>query len=97
VSVVDIGKEAVAGFAAGDGTVGTTAAQLPDHQVLKHVVVRANGGNANIVMVGHSHDAVATGFVLAAGEQTPPIYVDDLGKVWVQGGAASQGYSWICS
>ncbi len=95
--VVQIGKEAVATFAAGDGTVGTAAAQLPGGAVLKHVVVRANAGNSNVIMVGQSAAAVPNGFVLAAGEQTPPIYVDDLSKVWLLGGAASQGFSWIAS
>lgn len=94
----ELGKESVASFAAGDGTVGTSSAvQLPGRTVLKHVVVRANGGNTNIVMVGHSEATVAAGFVLAAGEETPPIYVDDLSKIWVLGGAASQGFSWIAS
>lgn len=95
--VVQIGKEAVASFQAGDGTVGVSPAALPGGAVLKHVVVRANGANTNVIMVGHSSDAVANGFVLAKGEQTPPIYVDDLSKVWLQGGAASQGFSWIAS
>jgi hypothetical protein len=97
VGTVDIGKEAVPEFATGNGTIGTSADHLPQHAVRKHVVVRANGGNANIVQVGHSADAVANGFILSAGQMTPPIYIDDLSKVWVLGGAASQGYSWIAS
>lgn len=95
--VVQIGKESLADFAAGDGIVGTAAAQLPGRTVVKHVVVRANGGNSNVVMVGNSAAQAAIGFVLAAGEQTPPIYIDDLSKIWVIGGAATQGYSWIAS
>ncbi len=95
--ITQIGKESLATFAAGDGTVGLSAAQLPGREVLKHVVVRANGGNANVIMVGHSADAVGTGFILSAGQMTPPIYVDDLSKIWVVGGAASQGFSWIAS
>lgn len=96
--VIDIAKEAISTFAAGDGTIGLTPTQLtPGGQVNKHVVVRANGGNSNVIMVGPSAAAVGAGFVLAAGNQTPPIYVDDLSKVWLLGGAAAQGYSWIAS
>ena len=97
MGTVKIGQESQAGFAAGDGTIGTTEEALPAFPVMKHVVIRANGGNGNIIMVGHSQAAVANGFVLAAGERTPEIYVDDLSKIWIKGGAASQGYSWIAS
>ena len=55
MNVVQIGKEAVASFAAGDGTVGATPATLtPGGAVNKHVVVRANAGNTNVIMVGPS-------------------------------------------
>lgn len=97
MGTVRIGQESQAGFAAGDGTIGTAEASLPAYPVMKHVVVRANGGNSNIIMVGHGQSAVANGFVLAAGERTPEIYVDDLSKIWIKGGAAAQGYSWIAS
>lgn len=96
--VIDIAKEAISTFAAGDGTIGTTPGKLtPGGQVNKHVVVRANAGNTSVIMVGTSALAAPNGFVLAAGEQTPPIYVDDLGKIWLVGGAAAQGFSWIAS
>jgi len=95
--ITAIGKEAVAGFMAGDGSVDTSAIQLPGAEVMKHVVVRANGGNSNIIMVGHSKDAVASGFILSAGQMTPPIYVDDRKKVWLIGSADGQGFSWISS
>jgi hypothetical protein len=94
---LQIGKEAIASFAAGNGSVGTSAAQLPGGAVSKHVVIRASAGNGNVVMVGQSADTVASGFVLAAGEQTPPICVDDLSKLWVKGGASSQAYSWLAN
>ena len=93
---IDIAKEAIASFSAGSGTVGTSPVQLPGGLVKKHVVIKANAGNTNVVMVG-GPNTVASGFVLAAGEQTPPIYVDDLGKIWVKGGAASQSFSWLAS
>lgn len=98
MNVVQIGKEAVASFAAGDGTVGATPATLtPGGAVNKHVVVRANSANTDVIMVGHSAQAVANGFVLKAGDQTPPIYVDDLAKVWLLGAASNPGFSWIAS
>jgi hypothetical protein len=86
MSVVEIVKESLPSWAAGDGTVGTTPAKLGSLPVLKHVIVRANGGNgSDKVMVGHSAAAAAAGFVLASGVRSPPIYVDDLAKVWVVG------------
>lgn len=61
----------------------------------KYVVIRANGANANVITVGHSVADVGNGFILSAGQQSPPIYVDNLNKVYLVGGAADQGYSWI--
>jgi hypothetical protein len=96
MSVVNIAQEALAdGFNAGNDTVGQTEQQLGDaYPVRKHIVVRAATGNTDFVYVGRKGNAV-NGFVLDGGEQTPPIYVDDVSKVFVIGGAASQTYSWI--
>lgn len=63
--------------------------------VKKYVMLRANGANNNVIMVGHSAAWVSDGFILAAGQQSPAIYVDNLAKVYIVGGAADQGYSWI--
>ena len=63
--------------------------------VKKYVMLRANGANGNVIMVGHSAAEVGDGFILSAGQQSPAIYVDDLNKVYIVGGAADQGYSWI--
>lgn len=63
--------------------------------VRKYVMVRANGANPNVIMIGHSLADVANGFILSAGQQSPPIYVDNLNKVYIIGGAAGQNYSWI--
>jgi hypothetical protein len=83
----------VASFSAGNGTVGTTPQQLSIAcDVLKHVVVRASSGNNSTITVGPTS---ATGFILAAGEQTPPIYVNDISKILVVGGMADQNYSRI--
>lgn len=63
--------------------------------VKKYVMLRANGANGNVIMVGHSAAEVGDGFILSAGQQSPPIYVCDLNKLYLVGGAADQGYSWI--
>jgi hypothetical protein len=63
--------------------------------VKKYVMLRANGANGNVIMVGNRADNAEDGFILSAGQQSPPIYVDDLAKVYIVGGAADQGYSWI--
>jgi hypothetical protein len=97
MSVVNIAETALAdGFHAGNGTVGATEAKISAvaFPIRKHLVVRADKNNTNTVIVGTPGDA-ANGFVLNAGEQTPPIYVDSTDKVRVIGGAASQSYSWV--
>jgi len=64
-------------------------------EVKKYVMLRANGANASVIMIGHTSAAVTDGFILSAGQQSPPIYVDNLNKLYIVGGAADQGYSWI--
>ena len=63
--------------------------------VKKYVMVRANGANGNVIMIGHSPAGAVDGFILSAGQQSPTICVDQLNKVYLVGGAADQGYSWI--
>lgn len=63
--------------------------------VKKYVMLRANGANGNVIMVGHSTAGAGDGFILSAGQQSPPIHVDNLNKLYVVGGATDQGYSWI--
>lgn len=63
--------------------------------VKKYVMLRANGANGNVIMVGNRADNAEDGFILSAGQQSPPIYVQDLNKVYIVGGAADQSYSWI--
>jgi len=97
---MDIQKESLPEFIARNGSVGTTAAKLTGSvgfPVRKHVVVRADSGNASTVKVSHSEVDAANGFILAAGQQSPPIYIDDTSKIWVLGGAAAQGFSWVAS
>lgn len=94
---VDIGHESQPQFFCGDGTIGTSGAKLIAFPVRKHVVIRANAGNGSTIIVAHSEAALANGFTLSAGQMTPPIYIDELSKIWIKGGASSQGYSWIAS
>lgn len=99
MTVVHIGREtSPEGFRAGNGTVDTTPTQLDvGCPTLKHVVIRANAANTNTITFNATEASAADGFVLAAGETSPPIYVDDANKVWIVGGAASQGFSWIAN
>jgi hypothetical protein len=78
------------------GTCNATPKRLKDGSFpLKHyVVVRANTSNTKAICVGNS-DCANTGFILAAGEQTPPLPIDNLNKVWVVSTEGDQGYSWI--
>lgn len=61
----------------------------------KYIMLRANGANGNVIMVGNTADNADNGFILSAGQQSPPIYVDNLNKLYIVGGAADQGYSWV--
>lgn len=97
--VFSIGKESVEhSFMSGHGTVGTSEVPLSSmpFEVLKHVVIRAKGDNGGEIFVGPVGHA-ATGFELAAGEQTPPIYVDDLSRIGLIASEAGQGFSWVAN
>lgn len=98
MSVVNIGKEAVAEFMAGNGTVGESEVHITtvDFPVLKHVVIVADPDNAGTISVGPFGRA-GTGFVLKAGVATPPIYIDQTWKVGVVASEADQNYSWIAN
>ncbi len=90
-------EETHAEFAAGHGSVNQVAAQLSTLAIpaYKHVKVKADLTNSNNIYVGHSSAVSATnGFLLDAGEEVT-IHVDRLNKIWVVGGADSQGYSWL--
>lgn len=86
-------------FQAGQGTVGAASQPLAavgaSHTVLRYVVIKADLTNTNDVFVGPNGVSAGSGFRLDAGEVTPPIPIDELSKVYVIGGAASQGYSWL--
>ena len=50
--------------------------------VKKYVMLRANGANGNVVMVGHTAAGAVDGFILSAGQQSPAICVDQLNKMY---------------
>lgn len=79
---------------AGNGTVGTTEAKISEINwpLRKHIVIRSATDNNSTIAVGPPG---ANGFVLAAGESTPPMHVDSTDRVRVIGGAAGQNFSWL--
>jgi hypothetical protein len=99
MSTINVANQSVSSWNAGHGSVGETAQALSTGApaVKKHIVVRADAGNSGTITVGPNAGAASGGFVLGAGEQTPPIFVDDLKKVWVVGSGSDQAYSWVCS
>lgn len=82
-------------FRVGHGTVGLTPAKISDINwpVAKHIVIRADSGNGNVLYVGRPED-MANAFPLAAGQEVR-VFVDETDKVNVQGGAAGQAYSFM--
>ncbi len=94
---MDIQKETVEEFKSGHGSVGTSAAQVSEHalRAVKGVKIKADLGNSDNVYVGYDDTVTNTnGYQLDAGEEVT-IEIDALNKVWVYGGASSQGYSWL--
>lgn len=58
-----------------------------------HELPRA--GNAGNIYVGGSNVSSANGFVLAAGEETPPLNVDNLTDVYIDADNNGEGISYI--
>ena len=80
----------------GHGTVGAVEQALDtiDWPLRKYVVIKARIGNSGTITVGRPGDA-ASGWILAAGESTPPIPVDHTGFLAVTGSGAGQNYNWF--
>jgi hypothetical protein len=91
---MNIVKESVPRSFAGQGSVGTIEQQLPDIPILKNIVIRAANSNLSWIAVGNPNAAL-NGFILQAGEQTPPIYTDS--ALAIIGGSDGQQFSWIAS
>lgn len=96
MSVVSISKESLPNFLAGNGSIGTTEGKISavNFPVRKHIKVRADKNNTDTVFVGPPGNAV---FALAAGEESPPFFVDQTDKVAIVGGAANQAYTWLAN
>ena len=92
-----VGSETMHNWQAGNGTVGETPAQLfpAAFRVYKSVVIRANAGNSGTLSIGDNSSRADGGFILAAGDTSPEIKINDLSKVWLIGSAADQAYSWL--
>jgi len=93
---VSIAREAGAQFKTGHGVAGVAKSQVVavETPIEKYVEIKADLTNTNNVFVGLNNVLTTTGYMLDAGELIR-IPIDDLSKVWVIGGAAAQGYSWI--
>jgi hypothetical protein len=98
MSTIKIGDETMPEWQAGNGTIGETAGQIFNSAfaVHKHVVIRADSANSGTITLGNSAIRASAGFILKAGDTSPPIYIDDLSKVWLIGSASGQNYSWLC-
>lgn len=96
---MDIEQITVQEFQFGHGVVGTAAQQITElsFRAKKYVKVKADLTNGNNVYVGGStvaNTGDTQGYTLDAGEEVE-IPIDYANKVWVIGGAADQGYSWL--
>jgi hypothetical protein len=95
LSNIEIGRESVEQWFSGNSTVGTTPKQLHSGQAIyKHVRIRAHSG---VITIGDSSLRAGSGFILAAGDLSPPIFVDDLSHLWIVGDASGRSYSWCAA
>jgi hypothetical protein len=100
---VDIFQVTVPEFRTGHDVVDETAVPLVRDgsgnalafPAKKHVKVKADLANDNNIYVGHDANVAAPGGYELDGGEEVDIEVDSTDKVWVIGGAADQGYSWL--
>lgn len=98
MSLVNIGRESGPDFSAGSGVVDTTPQPLgPPTPVRKRVVVRAARSNNGNIRLGSTAESASDGYLMENGRVSPPIYVDDVNKIFVVAEAPGQVYSWIAS
>ena len=98
MSLVNIGRESGSSFSAGSGVVGTTPQPLgPRTPVRKRVVVRTARSNKRNIRLGSTAESAGDGYLMEKDKISPPIYVDDVSKIFVVAEAADQVYSWIAS
>lgn len=80
----------------GQGTVGTSAAQLPSAVLKQGVTLTADGANTGNIFIGITGVTTGTGAKLEAGKSVF-LSTDNLNRWFVIGSAASQSYSWAGS
>lgn len=100
MSTVNIGKESLEdGFMAGNGTApaAETKVSAVNFPIRKHIVIHADSANgSDDIVVGRVGQA-ASGFVLHAGDTSPPIYVSETDMIRVYGAAGTPAFSWIAN
>lgn len=83
-----------------NGSVGTTAQQISaanrELMLQNGVRIKTPAANTDNLYVGGPNVSTTKGFLLDAGQELF-VPIDQLGKVWVVGGAADQGYMIIAS
>lgn len=78
-------------FASGVVTVGGTEVQLSALAGMKGVItLRAASANSGTVTIGATGLSSLGGFTLAAGQQSPPLYLDTPGSLYAIASASSQ-------
>jgi len=103
MSGVAITDDNTSNFRAGSKAVGTAAVQITatSVKVTRGVQVRADDGNTDKIYIGPSALVTAglatpatDGYKLAAGEHTL-VPIDDISKIWLISGSASQAISYL--
>ena len=91
---MDVYKETIFEFHAGQMSVGTTPAVLPHQRAYKGVRVKADASNTGVIYVGPSTVSASTGYPLAKGEEVL-IAVEDPALVSVVADAGGQKIAWL--
>jgi hypothetical protein len=97
MSVVTIGRESIdTPVNAGHGIATTTEAPMSAIRffILKYIVVKADSANTDVIYLGAKGYA-SSGFVLHAGDSSPPIPVEHSDAIGLVSASGSQGFSWI--
>lgn len=89
---VEHGQDTVATAGTAEALNGGTSLTVPDGARL---VVKALGGNGGNVYVGADTVSASNGYVLAAGEETPPLGVTDVSSVFIDVDTGGEGVSWV--
>lgn len=84
----------------GAGTVTTagTSVQLDSSTTAPNdsITIRASTGNSDVIYVGGPDVDSTNGYVLAAGEPSPPLHVSP-SEIWIDCASNGDGFTWIGS